>query len=610
MVNTPPADRRPILTYVGEYEEPAAISEAIRRELLREGQVFYVHNRVPGHRRRSPARSAAWSPRPGWRWRTARWTRARLETGGARLLGAALRRAGVHHHHRVGHRHALGQHPDRGPGRPARAWASSTSCGAGWAGPASGPTPTCSTRPTGSSPSRPTSGCGPSASTPSWARGSRSPSATCEIRGAGNLLGPDQSGHIAAVGYDLYVQMVAEAVAEPEGRAPAAAGRPSRSTCPTTPTCRQRLRGGRGRPPRGLPPPDRGRGPTSRSTTSRTEWEDRFGPLPGPAAALLDVARLRVECLRLGVTDVAVTVPRRRGMGRSTDRASGEAVPGHAAGLGRGQAAPAGPRGHLPGRPAPAAPGRPGAHGGRRVRCGPGGPARRAGTGRGRRPAPVSGPTADSIAAVKRQLPAAVVALVVGRLRRSLASACDVTPPAASANGSTISTASLNTQLQTLQTTAAGGCLLQLENAQLAATDGRGGRRAGDLLDDVRQRRARATRSGDLLDRAARRLEGHRRHPGRRGRRPVRVRIGAERGDQSADPAGPQAGTSSLLPDATAASAHRQGAPGRAAGVDQGRTRSGTRPSTRSSGPTGPTCPMPPLPPTTTPTWPSSPRRA
>ncbi|HEX3947995.1 MAG TPA: DEAD/DEAH box helicase, partial [Acidimicrobiales bacterium] len=45
MVNTPPADRRPILTYVGEQDE-AAVSEAIRRELLREGQVFYVHNRV------------------------------------------------------------------------------------------------------------------------------------------------------------------------------------------------------------------------------------------------------------------------------------------------------------------------------------------------------------------------------------------------------------------------------------------------------------------------------------------------------------------------------------------------------------------------------------
>ena len=48
----------------------------------------------------------------------------------------------------------------------------------------------------------------------------------------------------------------------------------------------------------------------------RTEWEDRFGPLPPSAAALLDVARLRVECLRLGITELTVTVPRSLG-GRS-----------------------------------------------------------------------------------------------------------------------------------------------------------------------------------------------------------------------------------------------------------------------------------------------------
>ena len=40
-----------------------------------------------------------------------------------------------------------------------------------------------------------------------------------EIRGAGNLLGTGQSGHIAAVGYDLYCQMVTEAVAELKGEA-------------------------------------------------------------------------------------------------------------------------------------------------------------------------------------------------------------------------------------------------------------------------------------------------------------------------------------------------------------------------------------------------------
>ena len=42
---TPPEDRLPVLTYVGAYED-AQVTAAIRRELLRGGQVFYVHNRV------------------------------------------------------------------------------------------------------------------------------------------------------------------------------------------------------------------------------------------------------------------------------------------------------------------------------------------------------------------------------------------------------------------------------------------------------------------------------------------------------------------------------------------------------------------------------------
>ena len=41
-----------------------------------------------------------------------------------------------------------------------------------------------------------------------------------EIRGAGNLLGGEQSGHIAGVGFDLYVRLVGEAVAEFRGEAP------------------------------------------------------------------------------------------------------------------------------------------------------------------------------------------------------------------------------------------------------------------------------------------------------------------------------------------------------------------------------------------------------
>jgi transcription-repair coupling factor (superfamily II helicase) len=45
IVDTPPEDRHPVMTYVGDYEEQT-VASAIRRELLRDGQVFYVHPRV------------------------------------------------------------------------------------------------------------------------------------------------------------------------------------------------------------------------------------------------------------------------------------------------------------------------------------------------------------------------------------------------------------------------------------------------------------------------------------------------------------------------------------------------------------------------------------
>ncbi|WP_344731638.1 transcription-repair coupling factor [Nocardioides fonticola] len=44
-ITTPPEERHPVLTYVGAYEDRQVIA-AIRRELLRDGQVFYIHNRV------------------------------------------------------------------------------------------------------------------------------------------------------------------------------------------------------------------------------------------------------------------------------------------------------------------------------------------------------------------------------------------------------------------------------------------------------------------------------------------------------------------------------------------------------------------------------------
>ena len=73
---------------------------------------------------------------------------------------------------------------------------------------------------------------------------------------------------------------------------------------------------------------------------------------------------------------------------------------------------------------------------------------------------------------MKRQLSGAAVCLLI--VSGALASACNVTPTAATANGTTISTGSLNSQLRTLDSTQYGACLLQLENPQLTSASGQG----------------------------------------------------------------------------------------------------------------------------------------
>jgi hypothetical protein len=77
---------------------------------------------------------------------------------------------------------------------------------------------------------------------------------------------------------------------------------------------------------------------------------------------------------------------------------------------------------------------------------------------------------------VKRRL-SGCVALVALVAAGALVSACNITPTAATANGTTISVSSLNSQLHTLSTTVAGACLLQLESNSLSPSDiqGEGG---------------------------------------------------------------------------------------------------------------------------------------
>jgi len=125
-----------------------------------------------------------------------------------------------------------------------------------------------------------------------------------EIRGAGNILGAAQSGHIAAVGYDLYCQMVTEAIAELKGeevREPAEVKLdvPTDAYLPNDYVEKEELRLEAYR-----------RLAAVKSNTEvddiRAEWEDRYGPPPPPALALLSVGRLRAECHRLGIREVSL----------------------------------------------------------------------------------------------------------------------------------------------------------------------------------------------------------------------------------------------------------------------------------------------------------------
>jgi transcription-repair coupling factor (superfamily II helicase) len=123
-----------------------------------------------------------------------------------------------------------------------------------------------------------------------------------ELRGAGNLLGREQHGHIGAVGFDLYCQMMERAVAAKKGEA-------------TTPELRATLN-------LGLDiriPPEyisaealrlrtykRIAGVASEADQSavRAELTDRFGPLPPTVENLLEYAVLKSACERLQISSV------------------------------------------------------------------------------------------------------------------------------------------------------------------------------------------------------------------------------------------------------------------------------------------------------------------
>ena len=123
-----------------------------------------------------------------------------------------------------------------------------------------------------------------------------------EIRGAGNLLGGEQSGHVAAVGFDLYVKMIGEAVRELRGDGPAERAEvrielPVDAHIPHDYVTGERLR---------LEAYTRIAAINSVQDIDavRDELGDRFGPVPAQVENLLSVARLRVVARKAGLTDV------------------------------------------------------------------------------------------------------------------------------------------------------------------------------------------------------------------------------------------------------------------------------------------------------------------
>jgi transcription-repair coupling factor (superfamily II helicase) len=129
-----------------------------------------------------------------------------------------------------------------------------------------------------------------------------------EIRGAGNILGAEQHGHLAAVGFDLYTRLLSEAVEEQrairDSREPV---RPRPETVIDLPVDAYLPDEYVGEEPMKLEIYRRlGRAGTEGEVAAiRAELIDRFGAIPKPVERLLEVARLRIAASRAGIASLA-----------------------------------------------------------------------------------------------------------------------------------------------------------------------------------------------------------------------------------------------------------------------------------------------------------------
>ncbi len=124
-----------------------------------------------------------------------------------------------------------------------------------------------------------------------------------QIRGAGNLLGKSQHGHMAAVGYDLYIKLLNQAIAEAKGEAPA----PDKSECLIDITVDAYI------PERYIPDAS-GRieaykriaaiGGKEDASDVLDELIDRYGDPPAAVQGLVDISLARVQAAKLGIYEI------------------------------------------------------------------------------------------------------------------------------------------------------------------------------------------------------------------------------------------------------------------------------------------------------------------
>lgn len=304
---TPPEERYPVLTYVGPQEEKQ-IAAALRRELLRDGQAFYVHNRVSSIDR-TAARVRELVPEArvvvahgqmpeDLLERTVEgfWNREHdilvcttiVETGldisnANTLIVERADTFGLSQLHQL--RGRVGRSRERGY--------------AYFLYPPEVPlTETAYDR------------LATIAQNNELGAGMAVALKDLEIRGAGNVLGVEQSGHVAGVGFDLYVRLVGEAVeayrAAADGQTVTTPDEPKEvridlpvdASLPPDYIASDRLR---------LEAYRRLAAASSDSEVAAVveELTDRYGPPPEPALRLVAVARLRLLCRASGITEIS-----------------------------------------------------------------------------------------------------------------------------------------------------------------------------------------------------------------------------------------------------------------------------------------------------------------